>query len=189
MEALFSVVPAAPGVLRERVCRKRHGVGVTGWDIAPAGVQSVISKVRNAAEGMNAGITLYGKSVDGAMQSAGTWSFGTEGTGGGAGLVAAALAQFEQGTETNMAFLPLRASDSANGDPPQLRDQPAPCRRPHQHRRRAPGDVPPPLRAATGPPRPRLISTDPRSSDFAIALAQDPSTHSPDRDHDVSSGS
>jgi hypothetical protein len=88
---------------------------VTGWDISPAGVQSVISKVREAADGMNAGITLYGTSVEGAMKAAGTLSFGTESTGGGAGLVAVALAKFVEGTERDMAFLPLRASDSANG--------------------------------------------------------------------------
>lgn len=65
---------------------------------------------------MNAGITLYGTGVEGAMKSAGTLSFGTEGAGGGAaGLVAVALAKFVEGTETDMAFLPLRASNSANG--------------------------------------------------------------------------
>ncbi|MGW9032640.1 DUF6507 family protein [Streptomyces sp. NPDC055722] len=102
--------------LKERICRGRTGVGVTGWDISPAGVQSVVSKVRDAADAMNSGITLYGKSVPGAMTSAGTLSFGTEETGGGAaGLVALALAKFVEGTERDMVFLPLRASNSANG--------------------------------------------------------------------------
>jgi hypothetical protein len=65
---------------------------------------------------MNSGITLYGKSVEGAMTSAGTLSFGTDGVGGdAAGLVALALAKFVEGTERDMAFLPLRASNSANG--------------------------------------------------------------------------
>lgn len=94
------------------------GVGVTGWDITPAGVQSVISQVREAAAGMNAGIKLYGEGVQGALESAGTLSVGGESTGSGgraAGLVAVALGQFVEGTETDVAFLPLRASNSANG--------------------------------------------------------------------------
>ncbi|MGW0775161.1 DUF6507 family protein [Streptomyces sp. NPDC002835] len=94
------------------------GVVVTGWDIAPGGVQSVISQVREAADGMNAGIKLYGTSVQGAMESAGMLAFGegSTGSGGGAGgLVAAALGQFAEGTEADVAFLPLRASNSANG--------------------------------------------------------------------------
>ncbi|WP_268246669.1 DUF6507 family protein [Streptomyces chryseus] len=94
------------------------GVAVTGWDIAPAGVQSVISQVREAADGMSAGIRLYGASVQGAMESAGTLAFGAEGAGGGGratGLVGVALGQFVEGTETDVAFLPLRASNSANG--------------------------------------------------------------------------
>ncbi|MET8028799.1 DUF6507 family protein [Streptomyces avermitilis] len=89
---------------------------MTGWDISPTGVQSVISKVREAADGMNAGIGLYGRSVQGAMGASGTLSFGEEGTGAGAaGLVAVALGKFVAGTETDVAFLPLRASNSANG--------------------------------------------------------------------------
>lgn len=80
------------------------------------GVASVVSKVREAANGMNGGIKLYGQSVQGAMGAAGTLSFGTEGTGAGtAGLVAVALGKFIEGTETDVAFLPLRASNSANG--------------------------------------------------------------------------
>ncbi|MFH8339400.1 DUF6507 family protein [Streptomyces sp. AM6-12] len=91
---------------------------MTGWDITPGGVRSVVSKVREAAGEMNAGITLYGGSVQGAMEAAGTLSFGGE-SGGGAGqaggLVAVALGKFFEGTEKDVAFLPLRASDSANG--------------------------------------------------------------------------
>lgn len=68
---------------------------------------------------MNEGITLYGRSVQGAMESVGVLSFGDGGAapGGGraAGLVAVALAEFVAGTERDVAFLPLRASNSANG--------------------------------------------------------------------------
>ncbi|WP_369387193.1 DUF6507 family protein [Streptomyces sp. CG1] len=93
---------------------------MTGWDITPGGVQSVISKVREAAGDMNAGIGLYGRSVQGAMEAAGTLSFGGDSAGGtsssrAAGLVAVALGKFVEGTEKDVAFLPLRASDSANG--------------------------------------------------------------------------
>ncbi|KDN80294.1 MULTISPECIES: DUF6507 family protein [Streptomyces] len=92
---------------------------MTGWDISPSGVGSVVSTVREAADAMNEGITLYGRSVQGAMESVGTLSFGDGGAaaGGGraAGLVAVALAEFVAGTERDVAFLPLRASNSANG--------------------------------------------------------------------------
>ncbi|MEV5592889.1 DUF6507 family protein [Streptomyces sp. NPDC052496] len=92
---------------------------MTGWDIAPAGVRLVIAKVRESADGMNDGIDLYGKSVQAAMTAAGTLSFGDDGAGGGdgraTGLVAVALGEFAKGIERDVAFLPLRASDSANG--------------------------------------------------------------------------
>ncbi|WP_067120815.1 DUF6507 family protein [Streptomyces yokosukanensis] len=93
---------------------------MTGWDIAPEGVRSVISRVRKAADDMDTGIGLYGRSVQGAMEAAGTLSLGGESTGGSgsgraAGLVAVALGQFAEDTEKDVAFLPLRASDSANG--------------------------------------------------------------------------
>ncbi|MDX3613294.1 DUF6507 family protein [Streptomyces europaeiscabiei] len=92
---------------------------MTGWDISPAGVGAVISTVREAAEGMNKGITLYGGAVQGAMESAGTLSFGGEGAtktdGQASGLVAVALGEFVTGTERDVVFLPLRASNSANG--------------------------------------------------------------------------
>ncbi|WP_030252959.1 DUF6507 family protein [Streptomyces violens] len=90
---------------------------MTGWDISPAGVRSVISEVREAADGMNAGLRLYGSSVQGAMESAGTLAFGGEGAGGGqaSGLVPVALATFAKESERDVAFLPLRASNSANG--------------------------------------------------------------------------
>ncbi|MBT2369235.1 hypothetical protein J7E88_28960 [Streptomyces sp. ISL-10] len=81
-------------------------------------MQSVVSRVREAADGMNAGIKLYGSCVQGAMESAGTLSVGggSTGSGGsGGGLVAVALGQFAEGTEADVAFLPLRASNSANG--------------------------------------------------------------------------
>ena len=65
---------------------------------------------------------------------------------------------------------PYRARPGEHGHPAQLRRQPASHRRPHQHRRRTPHDSPPPLPAASGRPRTQLTCTDPRSTDFAIAL-------------------
>ncbi|WP_406450177.1 DUF6507 family protein [Streptomyces sp. NBC_00876] len=91
---------------------------MTGWDIGPSGVQAVISQVREATDSMNAGIRLYGTGVQGAMESTGTLAFGAESGGSkgrAAGLVAAALGQFVEGTEVDVAFLPLRAGNSANG--------------------------------------------------------------------------
>ncbi|MGW2939828.1 DUF6507 family protein [Streptomyces sp. NPDC001156] len=52
------------------------------------------------------------------MEATGTLSFSGESTSGGnraAGLAAVALGTFVEGTETDVAFLPLRASDSTNG--------------------------------------------------------------------------
>lgn len=64
---------------------------------------------------MGAGIRLYGAGVEGAMESAGTLAVGGASGGPAAGLVAVALGEFIKGTETDVAFLPLRASNSANG--------------------------------------------------------------------------
>ncbi|MDQ1007199.1 hypothetical protein QFZ82_001684 [Streptomyces sp. V4I23] len=71
--------------------------------------------MREAAASMGAGIKLYGAGVEGAMESAGTLAVGGKSGGQAAGLVAVALSQFIKGTETDVAFLPLRASSSANG--------------------------------------------------------------------------
>lgn len=79
----------------------------------------MVSTVREAADAMNKGITLYGGAVQGAMETAGTLSFDGEGAATvgerAAGLVAVALGEFVTGTEQDVAFLPLRASSSANG--------------------------------------------------------------------------
>ncbi|ORT59279.1 DUF6507 family protein [Streptomyces sp. CB03238] len=88
---------------------------MTGWDIEPMGVQSVISQVREATDGMNAGIKLYGAAVQGAMASSGTLAVGGESGGQAVGLVAVALGEFVQGSERDVVALPLRASRSANG--------------------------------------------------------------------------
>lgn len=93
------------------------GVGVTGWDIDPAGVGSVLSRVQEAERGLHDGIALYGKGVEAAALSVGTLDFsGAGGHGSGqAGLVAVALSEFMQGTETDVVFMPLRTSNSING--------------------------------------------------------------------------
>ena len=70
----------------------------------------------------------------------------------------------------------LKAPDQTrageHGDPPQLRDQPVPCCRPRQHRRRTPADVPP-APSSDHLLRPQLTSIDLRSPGFAIALPAD----------------
>ncbi|MEU2952861.1 DUF6507 family protein [Streptomyces xanthochromogenes] len=90
---------------------------MTGWDIDPAGVGSVLSRVWESERGLNEGISLYGKGVEGAVLSVGTLDFGG-GAGqdsGQAGLVAVALSEFMQGTETDVVFMPLRTGNSING--------------------------------------------------------------------------
>ncbi|MEU3374278.1 DUF6507 family protein [Streptomyces sp. NPDC006660] len=90
---------------------------MTGWDIDPAGVGSVLSRVQEAERGLHDGIALYGKGMEGAALSVGTLDFsGAAGHGSGqAGLVAAALSEFPQGTESDVVFMPLRTSNSING--------------------------------------------------------------------------
>ncbi|MFE4858715.1 DUF6507 family protein [Streptomyces sp. NPDC056670] len=90
---------------------------MTGWDIDPAGVGSVLSRVWESERGLKDGISLYSKGLEGAALSVGTLDFGGgDGqTGGQAGLVAVALSEFMQGTETDVVFMPLRTGNSING--------------------------------------------------------------------------
>ncbi|MFG3282257.1 DUF6507 family protein [Streptomyces sp. NPDC048111] len=90
---------------------------MTGWDIDPAGVAGVLSRVQEAERGLHDGIAMFGKGLEGAAVSVGTLDFsGAGGHGGGqAGLVAVALGEFMQGTEADVVFIPLRTSNSIDG--------------------------------------------------------------------------
>ncbi|MBC9717856.1 hypothetical protein H9Y04_35525 [Streptomyces sp. TRM66268-LWL] len=85
---------------------------MTGWDITPSGVDSVISLVRDSADKMNKGIAEYGVGLNGAAQDAGTLAESSDATGG---LVALALAQFAEHYEVDTVSMMLSAAASANG--------------------------------------------------------------------------
>ncbi|MER5548010.1 DUF6507 family protein [Streptomyces sp. NPDC001118] len=93
------------------------GGALKGWDISPSGVAGVVSRVgdvMNALEGM---VEAYSTDVQGAATSAGTLApGGASGEHKGqAGLVAAALAEFVQGTADDVRFIGVRVGKSVGG--------------------------------------------------------------------------
>ncbi|GHB79406.1 hypothetical protein GCM10010347_57490 [Streptomyces cirratus] len=87
------------------------------WDIKPDGVQGVLSKTAEAGGKFEEEFTAYGEGLAGAATSAGTMVLGgTEIPKGGAfGPVAQALLEFQQHTENDVKFLPVRTGKSITG--------------------------------------------------------------------------
>jgi hypothetical protein len=87
------------------------------WDISPSGVQSVVSHVSDVMKVLDEIVQAYSGDVQGAATSAGTLAPG--GTGGEhkgqSGLVAAALAEFMEGTADELKFIGVRVGKSVNG--------------------------------------------------------------------------
>jgi hypothetical protein len=87
------------------------------WDISPSGVQSVVSNVSDVVKVLDEIVQAYSGDVQGAATSAGTLAPG--GTGGEhkgqSGLVAAALAEFMEGTADELKFIGVRVGKSVNG--------------------------------------------------------------------------
>jgi hypothetical protein len=87
------------------------------WDISPSGVQSVVSNVSDVMKVLDEIVQAYSGDVQGAATSAGTLAPG--GTGGEhkgqSGLVAAALAEFMEGTADELKFIGVRVGKSVNG--------------------------------------------------------------------------
>ncbi|MGA4842075.1 DUF6507 family protein [Streptomyces sp. G45] len=87
---------------------------MTGWDISPSGVSSVVSLVKLAMDDMAKDVKAYGKDV----QSAATWA-GTIGPEmcppGPPGPVGTALALFVERTAGEVLYLGARAAKSVNG--------------------------------------------------------------------------
>ncbi|MFF9805587.1 DUF6507 family protein [Streptomyces coeruleorubidus] len=87
------------------------------WDISPSGVQSVVSNVSDVMKVLDEIIQAYSGDVQGAATSAGTLAPGGAGGEhkGQAGLVAAALAEFMEGTADELKFIGVRVGKSVNG--------------------------------------------------------------------------
>jgi hypothetical protein len=87
------------------------------WDISPSGVQSVISNVSDVMKVLDEIIQAYSGDVQGAATSAGTLAPGGAGGEhkGQTGLVAAALAEFMEGTADELKFIGVRVGRSVNG--------------------------------------------------------------------------
>jgi hypothetical protein len=87
------------------------------WDISPSGVQSVISNVSDVMKVLDEIIQAYSGDVQGAATSAGTLAPGGAGGEhkGQTGLVAAALAEFMEGTADELKFIGVRVGRSVDG--------------------------------------------------------------------------
>lgn len=99
------------------------------WDITPSGVQSVLNKVIKAADGLNDASTGLESGITGAAAAAGTIKAGEYENGyavlkpgqygppmpGAEGLVAAALGQFIQAHEKQLAYIAQRTTNSLTG--------------------------------------------------------------------------
>ncbi|MCX5146507.1 DUF6507 family protein [Streptomyces sp. NPDC048550] len=90
---------------------------MSNWDIKPDGVRGVLSKTVEAGGKFEDEFTAYGDGLVGAATWAGTMVLGgTEIPKGGAfGPVAQALQEFQQHTENDVKFLPVRTAKSITG--------------------------------------------------------------------------
>ncbi|MGY1580045.1 DUF6507 family protein [Streptomyces sp. MN13] len=88
-----------------------------GWDISPPGVATVVSNVGTVMSAMEGIVEAYSGDVQGAATSAGTLAPGGAAGEhkGQAGLVAAALAEFVEGTANELMSIGVRVGKSANG--------------------------------------------------------------------------
>ncbi|MFF7040893.1 DUF6507 family protein [Streptomyces massasporeus] len=87
------------------------------WDISPSGVQGVVSNVGDVMKVLDEIVQAYSGDVQGAATSAGTLAPGGAGGEhkGQTGLVAAALAEFMEGTADELKFIGERVGKSVNG--------------------------------------------------------------------------
>ncbi|WP_043728332.1 DUF6507 family protein [Streptomyces zinciresistens] len=87
------------------------------WDVSPSGVGSVASNVAEVMRVLDDIVRAYGKDVEGAATAAGTLAPGGASgeRKGQTGLVAAALAEFIEGTADELQFVGVRVGKSVNG--------------------------------------------------------------------------
>ncbi|WP_267880883.1 DUF6507 family protein [Streptomyces sp. PsTaAH-124] len=87
---------------------------MTGWDVTPSGVESILSLVGLAAEDLAKDIKGYGKSVEEAALCAGTIS-GPYCGSAPVGPVGAAVADFVADTESQITFMAARIKKTTDG--------------------------------------------------------------------------
>ncbi|MEU4889472.1 DUF6507 family protein [Streptomyces xinghaiensis] len=87
---------------------------MTGWDITPSGVESVLSRVRTAAGELSEDISAYGESVRSAAASAGTIS-GPYCGDAPAGPVGVAVVNFVNDTQSQIVFMAARTRKTMDG--------------------------------------------------------------------------
>ncbi|WP_329133891.1 DUF6507 family protein [Streptomyces sp. NBC_00670] len=87
---------------------------MTGWDITPSGVQSILSLVGLAADDLSKDIKGYGESVEDAAMFAGTIS-GPYCGAAPAGPVGAAVANFVSDTQGRIRFMAARTKKTMDG--------------------------------------------------------------------------
>ena len=86
------------------------------WDIDPAGVNVVLSRVGDVMTALDEIVQAYGTDMEGAARWAGTLASGA--TGGEtpiAGLVGSALVEFMEGSAGELQFVGERTGKSVNG--------------------------------------------------------------------------
>ncbi|MFG3528795.1 DUF6507 family protein [Streptomyces sp. NPDC047917] len=87
---------------------------MTGWDIRPSGVESVLSLVGLAADDLSKGVRGYGTNVEDAALHAGTIS-GPYCGEAPSGPVGAAVANFISDTQQQIRFMAARTKKSMDG--------------------------------------------------------------------------
>lgn len=115
MKIVLSAACLLPGTTKRTQCwHSASGGAVTGWDITPSGVESILSLVGLAAEDLSKDIKGYGKSVEEAAQYAGTIS-GPYCGPAPAGPVGAAVANFVSDTQGQITFMAARIRKTMDG--------------------------------------------------------------------------
>ncbi|WP_063730079.1 DUF6507 family protein [Streptomyces sp. RTd22] len=88
---------------------------MTGWDLQPQGISSVLKTTGEFAAKIEKHATSYGKHLQSAAEHAGTISADSGGKDAKGGLVALALSQFAEHTTPDLKFIAARAGKSLNG--------------------------------------------------------------------------
>jgi hypothetical protein len=118
MKIVLSAAYVLPGTTEEdrgkQRREKRTGGAVTGWDITPSGVESILSLVGLAADDLGKDIKGYGTSVEEAARCAGTIS-GPYCGAAPAGPVGAAVANFVSDTQAQITFMAARIKKTMDG--------------------------------------------------------------------------
>lgn len=88
---------------------------MSGWDITPSGVESILSLVGLAADDLSKDLKAYGKSVEEAARYAGTISGPYCGSGPPVGPVGTAVANFASDTRGQITFMAARIKKTMKG--------------------------------------------------------------------------